>query len=432
MAEGTQYRALSSLAETNPETLTASTPADELLRYVDLSATQSGTIDWNSIPELRFSEAPSRARRVVKPGDVLFGTVRPNLQSHGFVDAQRWRLIVASTGFSVIRAKEGIGDGRYLYHCVLSEQVRRQANRDAVGSNYPAVNDSDVQRFNLFAPSVLEQSNIARVLDTLDTAIHQTEVIIAKLKQVKQGLLHDLLTRGIDANGELRPPQSQASHLYKSSLLGWIPVGWQVRELVSCVQKIADRDHTTPRYVREGVLMVSPVNLSDDEWIDFEHAKRISARDHAVNRKKTDLEPGDLIIHRIGAGLGQVRLISSKMPTFSILHSMAQIRPNPATMSGRFMLWALRDTRVQVQIEHGTQSIGVPDLGLDKIGALQIVVPELTEQRLISAALNSLQAKIHACNVELHKAKLTKLGLMDDLLTGRVRVTPLLKVAAAS
>jgi hypothetical protein len=61
------------------------------------------------------------------------------------------------------------------------------------------------------------------VLDTLDTAIHETEAIIAKLKAVKQGLLHDLLTRGIAANGELRPPQAEAPHLYKASPLGWIP-----------------------------------------------------------------------------------------------------------------------------------------------------------------------------------------------------------------
>ena len=70
---------------------------------------------------------------------------------------------------------------------------------------------------------------IAAVLDTLDTAIHETEAIIAKLKAVKQGLLHDLLTRGIDANGELRPPQAEAPHLYKESPLGWIPKEWDAR-----------------------------------------------------------------------------------------------------------------------------------------------------------------------------------------------------------
>ncbi len=70
------------------------------------------------------------------------------------------------------------------------------------------------------------------VLDTLDTAIHETEAIIAKLKAVKQGLLHDLLTRGIDANGELRPPQAEAPHLYKQSPLGWIPKEWETSSVV--------------------------------------------------------------------------------------------------------------------------------------------------------------------------------------------------------
>src|SRR5690606_28997388 len=76
-----------------------------------------------------------------------------------------------------------------------------------------------------------EQRAIAQILDTLDTAIRETEALIGKLKAVKQGLLHDLLTRGIDANGELRPPQSEAPQLYKESPLGWIPRGWEVVEV---------------------------------------------------------------------------------------------------------------------------------------------------------------------------------------------------------
>jgi len=72
-------------------------------------------------------------------------------------------------------------------------------------------------------PPLRQQQAIAEILDTLDTTIRQTEAIVEKLKQVKQGLLHDLLTRGIGANGELRPLQSQAPHRYKESPLGWIP-----------------------------------------------------------------------------------------------------------------------------------------------------------------------------------------------------------------
>lgn len=276
-----------------------------------------------------------------------------------------------------------------------------------------------------------EQAKIAEVLDTLDTTIRQTEAFIEKLKQVKQGLLHDLLTRGIDANGELRPPQSKAPHFYKASPLGWIPDEWTVKSLEACSVKITDRDHTTPVYLREGVMMISPTNLFDEDGIDFDSAKRISPRAHEINRKKTDLKPGDLIIHRIGAGLGRVRLITADMPPFSILHSMAQIRPDLAAMQSEFMLWALRTHATQLQIEHGTQSIGVPDLGLDKIGSILVVAPPLDEQRRIVVPLVAHKAKLAAATSELGKLRKLKSGLMDDLLTGRVRVTPLLAQQAA-
>lgn len=108
----------------------------------------------------------------------------------------------------------------------MSNHVTAQAVRNAIGSSYPALNDSDVRCLKIFLPSYGEQQRVSQVLDTLGTAIHETEAIIAKLKAVKQGLLHDLLTRGIDANGELRPPQAEAPHLYKESPLGWIPQEW--------------------------------------------------------------------------------------------------------------------------------------------------------------------------------------------------------------
>ena len=90
------------------------------------------------------------------------------------------------------------------------------------------------------------------------------------------------------------------------------------------------------------------------------------------------------------------------------------------------MLWALRDNRVQLQIELGTQSIGVPDLGLDKIGGLLVVAPSLLEQTAIATMLSAHQCTVNESRVELNKLRMMKSGLMGDLLTGRVRVTPLL------
>lgn len=294
----------------------------------------------------------------------------------------------------------------------------------------PGLNRNDVYALKVVRPPLQERQHIAQVLDTLDTAIRETELIIAKLKAVKQGLLHDLLTRGIDANGELRPLQSEAPHFYKESALGWIPKDWEVVTLGMCSLKIADRDHTTPTYLEDGVFIVSPTNLIEDEGIDFPGCKRISRKAHEINRKKTDLMPGDIIIHRIGAGLGRVRLVTEDMPEFSILHSMAQIRPNLRVISSEFMLWLMRTDSTKNQMGLGTQSIGVPDLGLDKISNFFMPKPSLEEQGLIAIRLKAIQTKIDANQAEYSKLSTIKAGLMDDLLTGRVRVTPLINEEA--
>ena len=319
-------------------------------------------------------------------------------------------------------------DASYYFH--LFEKVKPELSRRASGTTFLEISGAEFGSIEVPSPSPNEKLTISLILDTLDAAIHQTEAIIAKLKAVKQGLLHDLLTRGIDANGELRPPQAEAPHLYKPSPLGWIPKEWDAVPLSACSLKIADRDHTTPQYIEDGVLIISPTNLLGDEGIDFESSKRISRRAHEINCKKTDLGPGDIILHRIGAGLGRVRLVTADMPEFSILHSMAQIRPNLNAMTSTFMLWAMRIESTKNQMGLGTQSIGVPDLGLDKISNFVVPKPPLEEQQPIAARLVALQTRIDADSNDYAKLAKLKSGLMDDLLTGRVRVTPLLAEAA--
>lgn len=113
----------------------------------------------------------------------------------------------------------------YRYLHALLENLQSGIQFDYQMKAHPSV-IRELYRFGRMP--IEEQQAIGEILDTLDTAIHETEAIIAKLKAVKQGLLHDLLTRGIAANGELRPPQAEAPHLYQQSPLGWIPKEWEV------------------------------------------------------------------------------------------------------------------------------------------------------------------------------------------------------------
>jgi type I restriction enzyme S subunit len=174
--------------------------------------------------------------------------------------------------------------------------------------------------------------------------------------------------------------------------------------------------------VENGVIMVSPVNFINDEDINFAACKRISSSAHLQNRKKTDVHCNDIILHRIGAGLGQVRLVTQGMPEFSILHSLCMVRPDENWVIPSYLLWAFRTYETKTQMELGTQSIGVPDLGLDKISSLVFPVPPLSEQQQIADVLNVHQERIRKEEVYRDKLKLQKQGLMHDLLTGKVRV----------
>ncbi len=191
MSESRKYVTLRELADLNPESLGAKTPADHSFKYIDLSSVNWGSIDMTLVRQFRFAEAPSRARRVVRDGDVLFGTVRPQLRPHARVTGEGF---VASTGFCVTRPKAGMADGGFLGHYMLSDQASRQAARREVGSNYPAITERDVGSFRLPRISLEEQRRIAEILDTVDESIRANEQQRDKLQRLRSGLAADLLS----------------------------------------------------------------------------------------------------------------------------------------------------------------------------------------------------------------------------------------------
>ena len=209
--------------------------------------------------------------------------------------------------------------------------------------------------------------------------------------------------------------------------MGKIPVEWDVFSLLDITEKIADRDHTTPVYVKSGVPIISPKDFDEDENISFEKCSYISYEAHLINRKKTDIKPLDIIFTRIGAGLGKSCVVTETMPEFSILHSAALIRANNKVLP-YFLMYAMKSFYFQKQIYNGIQSIGVPDLGIDKIAELSVKMPkDKKEQDRIQIILNSIAEKILSEKSTLDKLLNLKMGLMQDLLTHKVSVDPLLE-----
>ena len=112
---------LEDLVDVNPEALSGSTPSNFRFRYIDINFVTPGRIEWQSVPECEFRSAPSRARRIVRPGDTLFCTVRPGLQAHAYADWSERDGFICSTGFAVLRPSRA--DKRFVFHTVFSDAV---------------------------------------------------------------------------------------------------------------------------------------------------------------------------------------------------------------------------------------------------------------------------------------------------------------------
>jgi type I restriction enzyme S subunit len=409
---------------------------------VELPSGATASTDVSFVPMSDVSESGELTGRQVRKlgdvrngftsfadGDILVAKITPCFENGKGAHVQGLKNGVGfgSTEFHVLRARPE-SSARYLHHIVQSARFRRMGEVFMTGSaGQKRVPREFFDEFKVPTMPLDEQQKIARVLDTLDTTIRQTEAIIAKLKQVKQGLLHDLLTRGIAANGELRPPQNEAPRLYKASPLGWIPDAWRIERL----DDVAERGsgHTpsknVPSYWNGGIKWVS---LADSHRLDQiyinETDKEIS--DMGIANSSAVKHPAGTVVLSRDAGVGKSAVLAAEM-----------------AVSQHFMAWRCSDhlnnlylyfvlQRMKPLFEAIALGSTVKTIGLSYFKKLQIAVPPRPEQDRAVGILMASEADIRNQETELAKLRLLKSGLMDDLLTGRVRVTPLLKQEATA
>ena len=185
-------KSMSQLAQTDPESLGSDTPPDFTFNYISLEQVDAGSlIDYSA---LEFGSAPSRARRIVRPGDVLMSAVRPNLKGHLLFRGQVPNA-VCSTGFVVLRAKDGLCDPGFLFAQMMGPVVGSQVEKALVGSNYPALNSRDVELISIpCPPTIQEQYAIAEVLSDMGAEISALFQRLDKTRAIKQGMMQELLT----------------------------------------------------------------------------------------------------------------------------------------------------------------------------------------------------------------------------------------------
>ena len=289
------------------------------------------------------------------------------------------------------------------------------------GSTMKHITRKELDRFGaLFPLDINEQKKIAEVLSTVDQAIEQTEVLIAKQQRIKTGLMQDLLTRGIDKDGNLR---SEETHKFKYSPLGRIPEGWEVKKIIEVAVKITDGDHHTPNRSEAGFYLLSARNIHNG-FLDLGNVDFVPKSEYKRMSRRCNPESGDIFISCSGT-IGRICEVPKGLECV-LVRSVALVKLKQNKITSRFAEWCLRSQYLQQQIVAAQRQAAQPNLFQGEIEKLILPKPPIIEQQNITKILDALSEKINTYNIDLKKLKSIKTALMQDLLTGKKRVTPLL------
>jgi len=183
------------------ETINPTTNPDTKFSYIDVSSVDRKNFSISKTQTLRGKDAPSRARRLVKTGDVLFATVRPTLQRIAIVP-EELNGEVCSTGYIVLRPKASIICSKFIFYYMLSEKVNTQMESLQTGASYPAVNDTQVKKLHISFPSLSEQKIIVERLDAAYSEFKNANEAIVKSKANYLALKSAILSK------ELQPSEA--------------------------------------------------------------------------------------------------------------------------------------------------------------------------------------------------------------------------------
>lgn len=213
----------------NKHTLNDRTPDDYIIQYIDIGNVNSeGQIQ--ELQQYKFSDAPSRARRIVKKNDLLISTVRTYLKAITSILEDVEDNLICSTGFAVLTPKRTI-DPLYLHYLSRSEIYIDEIVSRSTGVSYPAINASDIGALECILPPLNEQHLIGSFLHKksfeVETIIQSKLKYITLLEQQRQSIITEAVTKGLNTNVKMKDSGVE--------WIGEIPEHWNLKRLKNAV-----------------------------------------------------------------------------------------------------------------------------------------------------------------------------------------------------
>lgn len=308
----------------------------------------------------------------------------------------------------------------YLYYYLLNKIDYINSNL-FTGSGLKHLQKNDFKKLKLILPEdKAEQTRIAQILSKADSAIAQTESLIAKYQRIKTGLMQDLLTKGIDEKGNIR---NENTHRFKTQKGLMVPEEWEVKSLKDCTDKSTVITYgivQTGLHVEDGIRVLRTIDLQKDK-IDSSNLLR-TTKEISNSYKRTVLKKFDLVCN-VRASVGDFNIIEEDdLVGCNTTRGVARISPNQE-INPYYLLWFLRSETNKKQMELLIKGTTFIDINIADLREILVPVPKnKNEQNAIATKLNQIIKALDLFNKQLRKLKLLKTGLMQDLLSGNVRV----------
>lgn len=386
----------------------------------------TGNITENRIDEIvklspLVDKIPSRAKRKVKKGNIIYSTVRPNQKHYGYIDKEYDNLLV-STGFVVIDVDESTADGKYFYYWLTQEKNTNYLQTIAENNvaTYPSIAPKDIENMSIELPSVIIQQKIAKILSNYDDLIENNNRRIKILEEMAQKIYKEWFV-------DFKFPGHETT-TFKDSELGKIPKGWTI-EKVSNISKLS-----------KGKSYKSSELVDNNSGLPFLNLKCIE-RDGGFKReglkwfvgKYNDSHivlPEDIIM-AVTDMTQERRLVArpARIPhnwfnKYIMSMDLVKLMPN-IDINKTYFYCLLKYSKFSDEVKNHANGANVLHLNPQNIENFELVIAKKETRELFGKIVKNIYNEIDLLNLKNEKLKQSRDILLPRLISGEVDVEDL-------
>jgi len=345
-------------------------------------------------------------------GDVLFTTSSETPNEIGMTSVfieKDWSPYLNSFCFGLRPTIPSPLDPLFMKYVFRGDKFREDILPLAQGSTRFNLSKENLRKLSLLTPPLSEQKKIAFILNSVDEVIENTQSQIDKLQDLKKGTMNELLTQGIGHTE------------FKDSELGKIPKSWKVLDFQKIIQSSNQGVNTATEkvtYSAEGIKACRSNNIKENSF-DWNNKKFVNKSTYARLTNKVKPKLNDVLYCNIGSNLGAATVVDTP-EDFIITWNVLRITTENNKISPYFLSLSLNSLRKEL-MGFATEST-MPFISSKALSKFKFRIPPLDEQKKISKVINGIGNNIDILKLKIHQTKSLKKSLMQDLLTGKVRV----------